>query len=114
MKILFSLFISIVIIGCTEKTFNDILLTEDDTVVYSPDIEQIMTNHCISCHNYGMANGGVQLEYYSDVRFNTESGNLISRINNSVDPMPPFPAEMLSGESRQKISSWAANGYPEN
>lgn len=108
MRISLSFLISIILLGCTEKTFNDIII-QDQKVVYSPDIDQIMQDNCVACHNSNINNAGVVLDSYLNVKLNTEAGNLITAIQTD---MPP--GGLLSDSLRDKILNWHANGCPEN
>lgn len=84
----------------------------DRIVKYSPDIETIMFNHCITCHGGAAPSGGFTLTTYDEVRAYTEGGTLLSRVNNSSNPMPP--SGLLSTENRQIIDKWVADGLLEN
>ena len=106
----FILLSAFIITGCTEKTFDDLIL-EEDRITYTADIPQIMQENCVGCHNSNFSSGGVKLDNYEDVKKSTQSGNLISEIALS---MPPPPNQIMSIDLRNKIIVWHANGCPEN
>lgn len=87
-----------------------IIITED--VAYNPEVKNIMDTHCITCHGGAAPSASVALETYSDVRYFSESENLIDRMNDSQNPMPP--SGLLSSEILSKIDKWAEDGFPEN
>lgn len=81
-------------------------------VRYSPEIENIMYNNCTTCHGGNAPSAQIDLTTYDNVRTQTENGNLLSRINDGADPMPP--SGQLSLENRDKIMKWMEEGFPEN
>lgn len=83
-----------------------------EVMKYDPHIQEIMFNHCITCHSGVAATAGIDLESFDNVRFYTESGNLLTRIEDAADPMPP--SGLLPPEDRQRIAKWVTDGYLEN
>ena len=81
-------------------------------ITYEGDIELIMFNHCITCHAGTTPLGDLDLTTYDNVRFTTESANLLQRINNLDNPMPP--SGLLSEENRLIIEKWTTDGFLEN
>lgn len=82
------------------------------TVKYNPDVEAIMFNNCLNCHGAQNPSAGLSLTTYQLVRASTENGNLIQRMNNAANPMPP--SGILSGETRAIMNKWVGDGYLEN
>ena len=107
---IFSLILLFATTGCTEKTFDDLIIQEEK-ITYISDIQQIMQENCVGCHNSNISSGGVRLESYEDVRSSTQTGDLISEI---ASTMPPPPNQIMPIELRNKIIVWHANGCPEN
>ncbi len=109
-------FIALIVIysSCTKAVIDESIPTPpiNRLVKYNPDIQGIMFNHCITCHGGAAPSGGFALTTYDQVRFYTENKNLISRINDTSDPMPP--SGLLKSENRQIIEKWVADGFPEN
>ena len=102
--------------NCTTNTIDEGDITDlppiEETVTYDTDVLPIITNNCIGCHSGPNANAGLQLTSYANVRAAAEQGNLVSRINNGSNPMPP--TGILPPETRQIIDQWIADGYLEN
>lgn len=82
------------------------------TITYQSDVQSIMTNNCITCHAGPAPNAGLDLSNYQNTRFSTEMGNLIQRMNNAANPMPPNG--LVSPELRQVMDKWVTDGFPEN
>ncbi|AZQ65109.1 hypothetical protein EI427_23115 [Flammeovirga pectinis] len=127
-KVFIFTFISLLIFGCSEAVIDDdntgtndndvIEVPEDDddavaeeAVVYDPHVLTIADNYCISCHSGSSLQAGINLSGYTNFKFQTESGNLLSRINNSSNPMPP--AGLMPQEERQRIQKWVDDNFPE-
>jgi len=82
------------------------------TVTYQTDIKPIMTNNCITCHAGPAPSAGLDLSNYQNTRYAAEQGNLVSRMNNTTNPMPPNG--VLSPETLQIIDKWMTDNLPEN
>lgn len=95
-----------------EEEAPDMLPPLQETVRYNPEVETIMLNYCTTCHSGPAASAGVNLTSYQDVRFYTQSGNLLNRINNTASPMPP--SGLIPAIERQRIAKWAEDGFPQN
>lgn len=112
-----SLYILVVCLtGCTTAIIDEINTDElppiEGEVLYNPDVTNIMFNSCITCHSGPAASASTDLSNYQNVRFYTESGNLINRINDQTNPMPP--SGLLPARQRQIIAKWVTDGFPEN
>ncbi|WP_420574434.1 c-type cytochrome [Kordia sp.] len=108
--------ITIALFNCTTNTIDEGDI-EDlppivETITYDDDVAAIINSNCVGCHSGPNANAGLQLNGYANVRAATEQGNLLNRINNSGNPMPP--AGVLPAETRQIIDQWVADGFLEN
>ncbi len=102
--------------NCTTNTIDEGSI-EDlppivETITYDDDVAPIITTNCVGCHSGPNANAGLQLTSYANVRAAAEQGNLVNRINNGANPMPP--TGILPPETRQIIDQWIADGYLEN
>jgi hypothetical protein len=104
----------IIMASCTKAVIDDNGPTTpvDKIIKYNTDIQPIMFNHCITCHGGPAPSAGLDLSNYQNVRFSTEQGNLIGRMNNTANPMPP--SGLLSATDRALIDKWVADGYLEN
>ncbi len=108
--------VALVLYNCTTNTLDEGDVTDlppiVETVTYDDDVAAIINTNCVSCHSGPNANAGLQLTGYANVRAAAEQGNLVARINNSSNPMPP--TGQLPPETRQIIDQWIIDGYLEN
>lgn len=117
-KLIFLFFTGTVLFlyNCTTNTIDEGDITDlppiEETVTYDTDVAPIIANNCIGCHSGPNANAGLDLSSYANVRGAAEQGNLVNRINNGSNPMPP--TGILPPETRQIIDQWIADGYLEN
>ena len=115
----------LIISGCSkssssdEMSADDNVITDDDPMTmamprnYEDDIKGVISNNCLSCHtNPPVNNAPMSLETYTDVKNAVENRSLLSRINNSANPMPPNG--LLPSATRQIIEDWIDQGLPEN
>ena len=111
MKKILLLFATVfIMIGCSTSTIEEVEITEP--VAYNPDVRTIVSNNCLPCHAAPTPAAGLNLENYINVRNSTENGNLLNRINNASNPMPPsgqMPPALIA-----MIEQWAEEGYVEN
>ena len=82
------------------------------TIKYNSDVQNIMFNHCVTCHGGSSPSAGLDLTTYENVRRSTEQGTLSQRINDAANPMPQ--SGLLPSEQRQIIAKWIQDGFPEN
>tara|TARA_B100001758_G_C18207807_1_gene503358 strand:- start:149 stop:508 length:360 start_codon:yes stop_codon:yes gene_type:complete len=82
-----------------------------DTVFYDTDIKPIINTHCIGCHSGANPSAGADLSTYELVKFQSEFGTLINRINDSQFPMPT--SGLMSTENRGKFDKWVSDGFLE-
>ena len=111
-----TVFILTLLLGCTTAIIDEgdpsLLPPITRTVTYQSDVESIMTNNCITCHAGPAPNAGLDLSNYQNTRFSAEMGNLIQRMNDAANPMPPNG--LVSPESRQIMDKWVIDGFLEN
>jgi len=108
---LFGMAFALTMSGCSKAIIDEgpeEVITEE--VVYDSDVENIMTNYCITCHGGTSPSASLLLNNYADVKAAGESGKLIDRMNNSSNPMPP--SGLISSEERSKIEKWVSDGFP--
>ncbi len=82
------------------------------TIRYNPDVQNIMFNHCTTCHGGSNPSAGLDLTTYRNVRQSTEQGSLNQRMNDAANPMPQ--SGLLPPEERQIIAKWIQDGFLEN
>jgi len=107
---------AVLLYNCTTNTVDEGDVTDlppiVEVVTFDDDVEAIITTNCVGCHSGPSANAGLQLTGYANVRAAAEQGNLVGRINNASNPMPP--SGQLPPETRQIIDQWIIDGYLEN
>ncbi|WP_196886193.1 hypothetical protein [Aureivirga sp. CE67] len=110
--------ISILTILFTLQSCSKAIIEEEETgtnppidreVTYNQDIQNIMFNNCITCHGGPAPSQGLDLSTYENVRFSTENGNMIDRINDLSNPMPPDG--LMSQSKRDLMQKWKDDGY---
>lgn len=115
------LVISIVVLSMDSCYYDkaDILLGDvncDSTAfTYSGQVEPILSQYCISCHNTNNSSGNVNLDNYQSVAAIAANGDLLCAINheNGCSPMPKNSAQ-LNICDRIVIELWVDDGYPNN
>ncbi|MEM0926747.1 MAG: c-type cytochrome domain-containing protein, partial [Planctomycetota bacterium] len=80
-----------------------------DEVSYSNDIRPIINNFCTTCHAGDAPEGDFVLTSYEDVLKHAKEGNLLKRINDSEDPMPP--GGLMPVYLRRMLRAWADQGH---
>ena len=96
----------------TEIPLDEVVNPIVETITYVDDVKTIIDNNCTSCHGAVSPQAGLSLVTYQQVRNAAENGNLIPRMNNATNPMPP--TGRLSAEVRALIDKWADDGFLEN
>lgn len=82
-------------------------------LTYVGSIRGIINANCTGCHGNPPSQGApMSLTTYADVRGAVETRNLLGRINDSNNPMPP--TGLLPNDTRQLIEDWVDLGMPEN
>jgi uncharacterized membrane protein len=108
--------VAVLLYSCTTSTVDEGDVTDlppiVETVTFDDNVAAIITTNCVTCHSGPNANAGLQLTGYTNVRAAAEQGNLVGRINNASNPMPP--SGQLPPEIRQIIDQWIIDGYLEN
>jgi len=113
-SLFFLLAIAIVpFIKCSSKTnLSSIDNVSLLNVSYTNKVQLIIKKYCYSCHSGEYPKRGIDLTTYSEVRFQTETGNLLKRINDSLKPMPIDG--LMALRDRELILNWMKNGCLEN
>ena len=117
--LIYSLIISLVLLGCTTTTYNDIESVDDpisDIVTYL-EVKSIIDNNCLNCHsNPPQNNAPMQLTTYDNVKEAVLNRDLISKIslNNGADGLMPLGGPRLPQASIDLISEWEEDGLLEN
>ena len=83
---------------------------------YADSINPILVNYgCVSCHNSNFSSGGVNLDGYSNVKFNVDNEAMIKSIRHEMgfSAMPPSSPKMDQCDI-DRIKSWIQDGAPNN
>jgi hypothetical protein len=98
---------------CTKETIDETVGVTNitDTIYYDTDIKPLIDANCIACHSGSNPSAGLNLSTYQVVKFQAESETLISRINDSTNPMPV--SGLMSADSRGKFDKWETDGFLE-
>lgn len=112
LKYIYFLFF-VVLIFCTCGTSSPVVKNEQfiqvNDLSYEKDIRPIIENNCVTCHSGESPRGDFKLTTYEEVRFQTEKGKLLKRINDSRSPMPK--SGLMPKKYRKAIKKWAENGF---
>jgi len=84
------------------------------------DVQTLLANNCASCHGTTLANGAPRsLVSYADLTkpdpantAMTEAQVALQRMQNTVSPMPPFPAAAATSAQIATMQNWINSGYP--
>ncbi len=110
-KIIFLLSAVTAILAC--NTINVDLgsspIANNNDLSYQYTVEPIIESYCIACHSGKSPAAGLNLTAYDAIVNKIENGNLLHRINDAKNPMPP--GGLMPTEVRQVISEWSNNGY---
>lgn len=114
MMLFFILLLGVILISAC--TYADIVEPEEakpltKKVNYNPDIKNIMNNYCITCHGGNAPSRGVDLSTYQNVKYYSEKGNLIKRINDKNNPMPPNG--LMPSDKIQILQKWFNDNFPQ-
>ncbi len=104
--------------GCDYDTEEDLFpdrKCETENVSYLSDVLPILELNCIVCHSQLVAEAGIILEGYDNLKFWVDNGRVQGSIKQKVGfvPMPPLGYELSDCEIG-KILSWIEQGAPEN
>lgn len=103
----------------------------DKPVSFSADVEPILAEHCLSCHNSegeGFKKSGLNLESYAGLMKGTKFGpvvipgqplssSLVLLIDGKADPaitMPHGSLQLIAKEKRDVIKNWISQGAKDN
>jgi len=82
-----------------------------DEISFENDIRPVVNNFCTTCHAGEDPDGEFVLTNYAEVRKQVEKGNLLERINDSEDPMPP--SGLMPKYMRRMFRIWSETGFKE-
>ncbi len=124
MKKLFILIISLFYYSCSDLFLTEKIIEcniDEPEYTFDSDIKPIIDQYCISCHrsNYSAAN--LNLSEYNQFNISkyfvpgdTTQGEILNRINDKNDPMPPIWVGTMDENSIQIIKKWILECAIEN
>jgi hypothetical protein len=84
-------------------------------VSWSVDIEPLVNQFCVGCHQGSSPSAGLLLDRYEVVKTSVLQGEFSIRINKPItDPLKMPPNATLDSCAIDKLNMWIANGAPEN
>ncbi|MBT7895711.1 MAG: hypothetical protein HN564_01825 [Flavobacteriales bacterium] len=85
--------------------------TLDEFPRYELCIQQIFSESCVGCHQYGNANGGLQLSTYDQIREAVINNDVLNRIVlDDNNPLLMPQGNKLSDLQIYLIQQWVSNG----
>ncbi len=107
--------LSLLNISCSKDSPDDLKVpTLPETVTYDADIKPIMTNNCISCHGNSLAEAGLKLTTYAEVKDAIQNKGLINRISRSAtDPLVMPKNNKMAQSNIDLIVKWQTDGLLE-
>jgi hypothetical protein len=93
----------------------DGFICDSTSYTYSGQIQPIISQYCISCHNATTPNGTVRLDNYDQVKINADNGNLLGAIRHEAGfSNMPKDQPQLNPCNITLIEKWVADGSPNN
>ena len=85
------------------------------SVTFSANVNNIVTQNCISCHGSSAPSGGISLEGYTNIEAAGMNGKLLGSITHSAGfSAMPKNSPKLDDCSIRMITKWVNNGMPNN
>lgn len=105
------------LMSCSSTEIAEAVIDVDpdaEAITYNKDVQSIINNSCATtaCHGSATPPAGLSLNTFAQVESAVENRGLVSRINNSSNPMPP--TGMLPQATRLIIDQWVADGLLED
>jgi hypothetical protein len=116
MKLISCILCMALIVSCTyKKEAIQPTCIISSTVSFSTEVNTVITNNCLSCHNNGFTSGGISLQGYAKVQAQALNGKLFGSINHSggFSKMPQGRPK-LDDCTIATIKKWIDNGAPNN
>lgn len=107
-RVLISSFLSVLFLGGLVRGQAPVQEAAPE-VAYSHDIAPLVASYCTTCHRGKDPSAGLVLDSYDAVKDEVESGELLARIHDELDPMPPVGR--MSSRQRQLFEDWKEGGY---
>ncbi len=95
-----------------QGALNNVCDCDTNQFTYASTILPIIQNSCSGCHGGASPGGNVVLANYNEIVNAVQTRNLLSRISNASNPMPP--SGLMSACKIEQISKWISSGTPNN
>ena len=91
------------------------MICDSTAATYSGNVLRILETNCYTCHSGSLAQGGIVLEGYDNLKVYATNGKLEGSVNHTsgFSPMPKN-AGKLDDCSVGAIRQWIADGAPNN
>ena len=81
------------------------------------DVSSLLFTYCVSCHNAGRAEHGIDLSSYEALTAMANGSETVAqrslvRMHDTAFPMPPSPASLPSEAEVSSFEAWIASRYP--
>lgn len=109
--------------GCASQNGEDLLGTgplpvpacDTSPVTYALTIAPLLQQNCSSCHNSGLASGGLNVGSYAQVKNVAANGQLLGTVGHEPGfPAMPQGGAKLSDCAIGQLRQWVAAGSPNN
>jgi uncharacterized membrane protein len=111
-----ALLLSITIVSCSKENEEDLNENcETTNVTYSVEVRNILDTHCMNCHSQQLANGGIRLHDYNNVKVYADNGRLLGSINHEQGYVAmPLGQSKIPLCDIQQIEAWIVAGAQDN
>lgn len=106
--------------NCSSSSSDDLSNPDPDPdpdptekLTYTDDIKSIFDNNCVQCHGNPPTQGAPSsFNTFTLVKNGVDTGNILTRINSTSNPMPP--TGLMPQSLRDDIQQWKDDGFLEN
>jgi len=103
----------LMIFSCTkDKVDDNVNLVCADVVSFGQEIEPLMNQHCIGCHNSSSASGGYNLEGHTNI--SNQADQIIGVMQASGFQLMPIGGPALNDDLIQRFLCWIEQGKLNN
>lgn len=105
--------------SCTKEN-EEVLMADgvycvDSLVSYQNNIQPLLANNCYECHSTAVAQNGIILDTYQDVKDAITAGYVLPQINRVAGAAQmPYGRAKLSSCKIETIEKWVAEGMLNN
>jgi len=105
--------------GCVYNVESELypagLVCDSVAISFSADVQPVIVNRCLQCHNASDATAGIVLETYEQVKLIVDAGLIPCVVNHEENcPQMPFNSPQLPECQLKAINVWIAEGALDN